>query len=125
MHGSWPTSASMEQLLLRALQNIPNCALHDPILELSVYPTEGKGSSSGIGIGVASNGWQLLLLALNAQAALGGEMHAPHHVMFTPVERVLAHLLGLLVTIFGRDIYPRLVLLLPDLVAPVCISCNL
>jgi len=62
---------------------------------------------------------------LIAQAALGGEMHAPHHVMFTPVERVLAHLLGLLVTVFGRDIYPCLVLLLSDLVAPVCISCNL
>ncbi len=84
-----------------------------------------RGGSSGIGGGVASNGWRLLLLALIAQAALGGEMHAPRHVMFTPVERVLAHLLGLLVTIFGRDIYPRLVLLLPDLVAPVCISCNL
>ncbi len=52
-------------------------------------------------------------------------MHAPRHVMFTPVERVLAHLLRLLVTVFGRDIYPRLVLLLPDLVAPVFISCNL
>ena len=83
------------------------------------------GGSSGIGGGVASNGWQLFFLALNAQAALGGEMHAPRHLMFTPVERVLAHLLGLLVTIFGRDIYPRLVLLLPAFVAPVCTSCNL
>jgi hypothetical protein len=41
-------------------------------------------------------------------------MHAPRHVMFTPVERVLAHLLGLLVTILGRDLLPRLVLLLPE-----------
>jgi hypothetical protein len=32
-------------------------------------------------------------------------MHAPHHVMFTPVERVLAHLLGLfVVTVLGRDL---------------------
>jgi hypothetical protein len=53
-----------------------------------------------------------------AQAALGGEMHAPRHVMFTPVERVLAHFLGLLVTVLGRDLLPRLVLLLPGLVAP-------
>jgi hypothetical protein len=42
-----------------------------------------RGDSSGIGGGVASNGWQLLLLALHAQVALGGEMHAPHHVVFT------------------------------------------
>jgi hypothetical protein len=46
-------------------------------------------------------------------------MHAPHHVMFTPVERVLAHLLELLVIVLGRDLLPRLVLLLPGLVAPV------
>jgi hypothetical protein len=53
-----------------------------------------------------------------AQAALGGEMHAPRHVMFTPVERVLAHFLGLLVTVLGWDLLPRLVLLLPGLVTP-------
>ncbi len=47
-------------------------------------------------------------------------MHAPRQVMFTPVDRVLAHLLGLLVvTVLGRDLLPRLVLLLPGLVAPV------
>jgi hypothetical protein len=34
-------------------------------------------------------------------------MHAPRHVMFTLVERVLAHLLGLLVTVLGRDLLPR------------------
>ncbi len=44
-------------------------------------------------------------------------MHALRHVMFTPVERVLAHFLGLLVvTILGRDLLPHLVLLLPSLV---------
>ena len=79
----------------------------------------GRGGSSGIGGGVASNCWQLLLLALIAQAALGGEMHAPHHVMFTPVEHVPAHLLGLLVTVLGRDLLPCLVLFLPGLVTPV------
>ena len=46
-------------------------------------------------------------------------MHAPCHVMFKPMERVLAHLLGLLVTILGRDLLPCLVLLLPGLVASV------
>ena len=47
-------------------------------------------------------------------------MHAPRHVMFTPVECVLAHLLGLLVvTVLGRDLLPCLVLLLQGLVAPV------
>ncbi len=85
-----------------------------------------RGGSSGIGGGVASNDWRLLLLALIAQAALGGEMHAPRHVMFTPVERVLAHLLGLLVvTILGRDLLPHLVLLLPGLVAPVYLAPSL
>ena len=54
-----------------------------------------------------------------AQAALRGEMHAPRHVMFTPVERLLAHFLGLLVTVLGRDLLPSLVLLLPGLVAHV------
>jgi len=62
---------------------------------------------------------RLLLLTLIAQTALGGEMHAPRHVMFTPVERVLAHLLGLLVTVLGRDLPPCLVHLLPGLIAPV------
>ena len=81
---------------------------------------DNRGGSSGIGGRVASNGWRLLLLVLIARAALGGEMHAPRHVMFTPVELVLAHLLGLLVvTVLGRDLLPCLVLLLPDLVAPV------
>jgi len=46
-------------------------------------------------------------------------MHAPRHLMFTPVERVLAHLLGLLVTVLGRDLLPFLILLLPGLVTPV------
>ena len=41
-------------------------------------------------------------------------MHHTMYVMFTPVECVLAHLLGLLVTVLGRDFYPRLVLLLPE-----------
>ncbi len=54
-----------------------------------------------------------------AQAALGGEMRAPRHVMFTPVERVFAPFLGLLFTVLGRDLLPSLVLLLPGLVAPV------
>jgi hypothetical protein len=45
--------------------------------------------------------------------------------MFTPVERVLAHLLGLLVTILGRDLLPNLVLLLPGLVAPVYLAPSL
>ena len=40
-------------------------------------------------------------------------------MMFTPVERVLAHLHGLLVTVLGRDLLPCLVLLLPGLVTPV------
>ncbi len=87
--------------------------------------TGDRGGSSSIGSGVASNGWRLFLLALIAQAALGGEMHAPCHVMFTPVERVLAHLLGLLVTILGRDLLPHLVLLLPGLVAPVYLAPSL
>ncbi len=53
-------------------------------------------------------------------------MHAPRHVMFTPVELVLAHLLGLLVvTILGRDLLPHLVLLLPGLVAPVYLAPSL
>ncbi len=46
-------------------------------------------------------------------------MHAPRHVMFTPVEHVLAHFLGLLVTVLGMDLLPSLVHLLPGLVAPV------
>ena len=46
-------------------------------------------------------------------------MHAPRHVMFTPVERVLAQLLGFLVTVLGRDLLPCLVLLLPGLITPV------
>ncbi len=46
-------------------------------------------------------------------------MHAPCHVMFTPVEPVLAHFLGLLVTVLGRDLLPSLVHLLPGLVTPV------
>ena len=53
------------------------------------------------------------------QAALGGEMHAPCHVMFTPVVSVLAHFLGLLVTVLGKDLLPSFVLLLPGLVTPV------
>ena len=39
--------------------------------------------------------------------------------MFTPVESVLAHLLGLLVTVLVRDFLPHLIILLPCLVAPV------
>ncbi len=49
-------------------------------------------------------------------------MHAPCHVMFTLVEHVLAHLLGLLA---GRDLLPHLVLLLPGLVAPVYLAPSL
>jgi hypothetical protein len=41
-------------------------------------------------------------------------MHAPRHVMFTPVERVLAHLLGFLVTVLGRDLLPYLIYLEAD-----------
>ena len=52
-------------------------------------------------------------------------MHAPRHVMFTPVERVLSHFLGLLVTVLGRDLLPRLVLLMPGLVAPVYLVLSL
>jgi len=32
----------MEQLLSHALRNVLNCALRDPILEVSIYPTEGE-----------------------------------------------------------------------------------
>jgi len=78
-----------------------------------------RGGSGGIGGRVASNGWRLFLLALMTQAALGEEMHAPCHVMFTPVVRVLAHFLGLLVTVLGSDLLPSFVLLLPGLVTPV------
>jgi len=46
-------------------------------------------------------------------------MHAPCHVIFTPVEHVLALLLGFLITVLGRDLLPCLVLLLPGLIAPV------
>jgi hypothetical protein len=63
--------------------------------------------------------WRLLLLALLAQAALGGEMHAPHHVVLTPMVRVLAHLLGLLVAVLQGNLLPHLALLLPVLIALV------
>jgi hypothetical protein len=42
VHGSWPTSTSMEQLLLRALQDVSNCALRNPILEMGIYFAEGE-----------------------------------------------------------------------------------
>ncbi len=46
-------------------------------------------------------------------------MHAPCHVVFTPMVRVLAHLLGLLVAVLWGDLLPHLVLLLPILIALV------
>ena len=95
-----------------AMVPLPEVGNHISRTALTVV--DNRDGSSGIGGGVASNGWQLLLLVLIAQATLGGEMHAPRHVMFTPVERMLAHLLGLLVTVLGRDLCPRLVLLLPE-----------
>ncbi len=83
-------------------------------------------SGSGIGGGVGNNcGRFLLLLALHAEAAFSGQMHAPHNVMHAPMVRMLAHFFGFLVAVLGRDFFPHLILLLPVLVTPVLLVARL
>jgi hypothetical protein len=48
MYSSCLTSASVEQLLPHALQNVLNCALRYPILEVGFYPTEGKSLTTAL-----------------------------------------------------------------------------
>ncbi len=42
VHCLWPASASVQQLLAHALQEVTDRALSNAILEVSVYATEGE-----------------------------------------------------------------------------------
>ena len=42
VHSCWPTSVSMEQLLLRTLQDALNCMLYNPLLKVGVDSKEGE-----------------------------------------------------------------------------------
>ncbi len=42
MHGCWPSSASMQQLLARALEKVADRAFGYPILEMGIDPAEGE-----------------------------------------------------------------------------------
>ena len=42
MHCLWPATMIMKQLLVCALQEVPNGSLSDAILEMRIYPTKGE-----------------------------------------------------------------------------------
>ena len=122
----WPSHASK--------QIFPNACWHVPSFILPLKSTEsgkeslelrvgngGGGCSDGCGVGHDG----CLLYALQAKAALGGKMHAPSHVVHAPMVSMFAHLLGFLVAVLGRDLLPRLILLLPVLVTPVLLVVRL
>jgi hypothetical protein len=84
------------------LSQIVELADHRPIVEVEIkcrfflegMQMQGALAWNKFGLGILDPD-VFNDLALLAQAALRGEMHAPCHVVFKPVVRVLAHLLGL------------------------------
>jgi hypothetical protein len=42
MHCGWPALARVQELLLSALGEVPNCTFGNPILEMGVDPAKGK-----------------------------------------------------------------------------------
>jgi hypothetical protein len=72
-----------------------------------------SGSSKGSGVGNCLLCLLLLVfLVLLAQEAVGGLVHGPHHVMFTPVVCVFAHFFLALLTVLQRLFLPGFILLL-------------
>ncbi len=67
----------MERLLSRALRNVPNWALCNPILEVSVYPTEGESLTTVLTLFLESVVVETPVVAVvvvDANAMLGGKL---------------------------------------------------
>jgi hypothetical protein len=70
-------SVSGEQLLPHTLQNVPNCTLRFPILEVGVYPTEGEFlalSLAGLAEHAVCEAAVVAVVVLDLYAVFGGEL---------------------------------------------------
>jgi hypothetical protein len=79
-----------------------------------------SGGGHGIGGRVGTDGCRwlglLLFLVLFAEAAFGGRVDGPRHVVHTPMVSVLSNFLGMFLSILGRHLLPCFALFLTDLV---------
>ncbi len=76
MHCLWPASASMKQLLMRALRKVTDGLLGDAILKVCLYATEGKLLVlfvAGLFDRVIGKLPVIAMVMLNFYAVLGGE----------------------------------------------------
>ena len=76
MHCLWPASACVEQLLARALREIADTALGDPILKMGIHTAEGELLSrfvAGLLEGVVVEAPIAVVVVEYPHAVLGGE----------------------------------------------------
>ncbi len=76
MHCLWPASASVKQLLTRALREVADGLLGDAILKVCVYATEGKLLAlfvAGLFECIIGKLPVVAMVMLNFYAVLGGE----------------------------------------------------
>jgi hypothetical protein len=72
----WPVSVSVQQLLVRAVQEIADGALGNAILEMNIHATEGESLScimTGLLEGIVKESPFVTVLVLNPCIVLNGE----------------------------------------------------